>query len=108
MRLQESQKFLWQGKPFWNPSAWTWVHTFGRTGHPDRIEKARLATARPFTDKDGTAAIELSVALERTRFSTLLRLDDSAGIPRLSKQLNALRGFTLKEIGEMEIPVRDS
>jgi hypothetical protein len=106
MKLRESKKLLWQGKPFWNPLAWTWVHTFGRAGHPDRIEKARLATARPFTDRDGTATIELSVALKRTRFSTLLRLDDSARIPRLSKQLNELRGFTLKEISEMDIPFR--
>jgi hypothetical protein len=103
MKLCENQNLRWQGKPLWNPSAWMWLHTIGHTASPEGIEKAKLVTARPFTDKDGRAAIEFSVAHQRTLLSTILRLDGPVNTPALCSQLNELRGLTLREIGDMEI-----
>ena len=107
MKLRENKNLRWQGKPLWNPSVWTWVHTIGHTASPHGIEKAKLINARPFTDNDGCAAIEVSVAHERTLFSTILRLDGAVDTPMLCSQLNELRGLTLREIGDMEITIGD-
>jgi hypothetical protein len=103
MKLRENKNLRWQGKPLWNPPAWMWVHTIGHTASPERIEEAKLLTARPFTDNDGRAAIEFSVAHQRTLLSTILRLDGPVDTPALCCQLNELRGLTLREIGDMEI-----
>ena len=104
MKLRTNPKLKWQGNPVWDPSSWSWVHTIGLNTSPSGVEDGKLVNARFFTDNDRVAVIELSVAFEGLRCSTLLRLDDSSSIVSLSKQLNALRGFTLKEIGDMDIP----
>ena len=70
---------------------------------PGVIQQGKLVSARSFADRGSVAAIELTVAFEGVMCSTLLRLDDPALILSLSEQLNELRGFTLKQIGEMEL-----
>jgi len=55
-----------------------------------------------FQKKDGGAALQVLIGLEKMCFSTILRLDDDAGIPKLFKKLQALRGYSLEEIGEVE------
>src|ERR1043166_6529717 len=103
MQLRTNPKLKWQGQPVWDPPSWSWVHTVGLPAAPGVIQQGKLVSARPFSDGTGTAAIELTVAFEGVICSTLLRLDDSALIPLLSEQLKELRGFTLKQIGEMEL-----
>jgi len=103
MQLRTNPKLKWQGKPVWDPPSWSWVHTVGLPAAPGVIQQGKLVSARPFSDGTGTAAIELTVAFEGVSCSTLLRLDDSTFIPMLSEQLKELRGFTLKQIGEMEL-----
>lgn len=105
MKLRDNKNLRMEGAPLWNPSAWIWVHTIGHTVSPDGIERAKLVTARPFTDNDGCAAIEFSVAHERTLLSTVLRLDGEVDTPALCSRLNELRGLTLREIADMEITV---
>ncbi len=106
MKLRENNKLKMKGKPLWNPSAWIWVHTTGHEASPQNIEQAKLLTARAFTDSLGGAAIEFSVAHERTFLSTILRLDGHVNTPAFCNQINELRGFTLRQIGDMEITVR--
>jgi hypothetical protein len=103
MRLGKNPKLKWQGKPVRNPSAWNWIHTIRLSRAPRKIENRKLVSARVFADRDGTAAIEISVAFEGVTCSTILRLDDADAIISLSQQLNQLRGVTLKQIGEMEM-----
>jgi hypothetical protein len=106
LSLRSHPKMTWEGKPLWNPSSWPWVITIGATVSVEGIEEAgRLVTARQCREKDGGNAIELLVGFERARFSTVIRLDDSAAIPGLFKRLNPLRGFTLKEIGDIELEI---
>lgn len=105
MKIRDNDKLRIKGKPFWNPSGWIWVHTSGQEAVPYGIEKAKLLTARPFIDSRGAAAIEFSVANERTFLSTILRLDGQVDTLAFCSQMNELRGFTLKEIGDMEITV---
>jgi hypothetical protein len=102
--LRSHPKMTWQGKPLWNPSSWPWVITIGATVSVEGIDEAgRLVTARQCREKDGGNAIELLVGFEHARFSTVIRLDDPEAIPDLFKRLNPLRGFTLKEIGDIEL-----
>ena len=103
MQLQRHPKLKWQGNPLWDPPSWNWVHTIGTPVAPDAIQEGKLVNARPFADRNGVSAIELTVAFKGVTCSTLLRLDNSAAIPKLSEQLNELRGFTLKQIGTMEL-----
>jgi hypothetical protein len=80
--------------------------TIGATVSVEGIEEAgRLVTARQCREKDGGNAIELLVSLEHARLSVVIRLDDPAAIPALFKRLNPLRGFTLKEIGDIELEI---
>jgi len=60
------------------------------------------SSARAFSDANGISAIELTVSFGGVMCSTILRLDSNASITPLAEQLNGLRGFTLKQIGEME------
>ena len=54
--------------------------------------------------KMGSVQLSSAVAFEGVTCSTLLRLDNSAAMLGLSEQLNELHGFTLKQIGDMNIP----
>jgi hypothetical protein len=99
----------WAGKPVWDdPSSWGWITTiYGSPTSVQGIEKSgRLVSVRPFSDKDGGAAIELLVGFEKAVFSTVIRLDDSAAISDLFKVLDSLHGYSLKEIAD--VPVVDS
>jgi hypothetical protein len=100
--LLTDPKMLWQGNPVWDPYSWSWA-TAGVTVAGEGSEKGfRLLSVHDFPEKAGGAALQVRVALGRTCFSTVLRLDDASGIPKLFKKLHALQGFSLKEIGEME------
>lgn len=102
--LRMHPKMTWQGEPLWNPSSWPWVVTIGVTVSVEGIEEeGRLVTARLCREKNGGSAIEILVGFEGARFSTVIRLDDPAAIHALFKNLNPLRGFTLKEIGDIEL-----
>jgi hypothetical protein len=79
------------------------MHTTGLIISPSKVEQGKLVNARMFQDEHGIAAIELSVAFEGVVCSTLLRLDNSNSVPHLSKELNQLQGFTLKQIETMEL-----
>jgi len=52
--------------------------------------------------------IDFLLQLDHAQFSTLLRLDDAAAILSLSEELNELRGFTLKQIGDMKFSARQN
>ena len=86
----------------WNPVSWWWVDSIGLPADPGEFGRGKLVDARPFANRGEVSAIELTVVFNGVLFQTILRLDDSAGILGLSKQLNELRGFTLKQIGAME------
>ena len=62
-----------------------------------------LINARLFQDEHEITALELSVAFDAVVCSTLLRLDNSKSAAGISKQLNELQGFTLKQIDTMEL-----
>jgi hypothetical protein len=92
----------WQETPMWAPYSWSWA-TAGVTTAAEGSEKgSKLLSVHNFPEKDDGSALQLLMGLERTCFSTVFRLDDSAGIPELFKKLSALQGFSLKEIGEAE------
>ena len=100
--LRTDPKMQWQGTHVWDPYSWSWA-TAGITAAGEGGEKGcRLLSVHYFPDKDSGSALKLLVGHERTCFSTVLRLDDSAGIPELFKKLSALKGRSLKEIGETE------
>ena len=100
--LLNDPKMLWQGNPVWDPYSWSWA-TAGVTAAGEGSEKGfRLLSVHDFPEKDGGSALRVLVGLGRTSFSTVLRLDDAAGIPKLFRKLSALKGFSLKEIGEVE------
>jgi len=92
----------WQGNPVWAPYSWSWATAGVRTAAEGSDKACRLLSVHNFPEKDGGSALQLLIGRERTCFSTVLRLDDSAGIPELFKKLTALQGFSLKEIGEAE------
>lgn len=103
MTVRTHPKMIWQGKPLWNPSSWSWV-TIGATASAEGIEKrGRLITARQFSRKTGGAAIELLVGFEGAHYSAVIQLDDPESIPALHKKLEPLRGFSLQEIGNLEL-----
>ena len=100
--LLTDPKMLWQGNPVWDPYSWSWA-TAGVTAIGESIEKGfRLLSVDDFPEKDGGSSLQILIGLGRTSFSTVLRLDDAAGIPELFKKLRAVQGFCLKEIEEME------
>jgi len=100
--LLTDPKMEWQGNPVWDPYSWCWA-TAGFTTADEGSEKGlRLLSVDDFPEKNGGSALQVLIGLGRTCFSTILRLDDAAGIPKLFKKLRALQGFSLKEIGEVE------
>ena len=103
MRLRNNPKLRWNAEPLWDPASWKWVYSVGVPTVPGSIADGKLASARAFSDSEGIPAIELTVSFNRTMCSTILRLDDAASTTRFAQQLNELRGFTLKQIGEMDI-----
>jgi len=107
MQLRANPKLKWQGNPIWDPPSWSWVHTIGLPTSPNLIHRGKLISARTFADRGGVAAIELTVAFEGVKCSTVLRLDNPALVTSFSEQLKKLRGFTLKQIGEMELDEKD-
>jgi hypothetical protein len=69
----------------------------------DGIERfGRLISVRPFNEKN-TPAIELLVGFEKAVFSAVIRLDDPAAIPDLIKILDSVNGFSLREIGNVQL-----
>ena len=100
--LRTDAKMEWQGNPVWDPYSWSWA-TAGATTVNEGCEKdLRLLSVHDFPEKDGGPALQVLIGLEKMCFSTILRLDDDAGIPKLFKKLQALRGYSLEEIGEVE------
>ena len=100
--LRTDPKMQWQGSLVWDPYFWSWA-TAGVTAAAESSEKDfRLLSVHHFPEKDGGSALRLLISLGRTCFSTVLRLDDSAAIPKLFQKLRGLQGFSLKEIGEAE------
>jgi hypothetical protein len=70
----------------------------------DGIERlGRLISVRPFNEKHGNAAIEILVSVEKAVFSAVIRLDDPAAIPGLITILDSLYGYSLKEIGNIQL-----
>jgi hypothetical protein len=100
--LRTDPKMQWQGNPVWAPYSWSWAAAGVTTAAKGGEKACRLLSVHNFPEKDGGSALQLLVGFERTCFSTVLRLDDSAGIAGLFKRLSALQGFSLKEIGEVE------
>jgi len=100
--LLTDPKMAWQGNPVWDPYSWCWA-TAGVTTVNEGCEKdLRLLSVHDFPEKDGGAALQVLIGLEKMSFSTVLRLDDVASIPKLFKKLQALRGYSLEQIGEVE------
>ena len=100
--LLTDPKMVWQGNPVWDPYSWTWA-TVGVTAAGEGIEKDfRLLSVDDFPERDGGSSLQVLIGLGRTSFSTVLTLDDAAGIPELFKKLRAVQGFSLKEIGEID------
>ena len=102
MRLRNHPQLRWNGKALWDPASWTWLYSVGLPTVPGATADGKLASARAFSDANGISAIELTVSFGGVMCSTILRLDSHASITPLAEQLNGLRGFTLKQIGEME------
>jgi hypothetical protein len=97
---------IWQGKPAWDPSSWTWMTTIELESNrsPDGIERlGTLVSVRPFNEKNGNAAIEILVSVEKAVLSAVIRLDDPAVIPDLIGILDSLYGYSLKEIGNIPL-----
>lgn len=100
--LRTDPKMEWQGNPVWDPYSWSWATAGVTTVNEGCKKDLWLLRVHDFPEEDGAAALQIIIGLEKTCFSTVLRLDDVAGIPRLFKKLQALLGYSLKEIGEVE------
>jgi hypothetical protein len=96
----------WQGQPAWNPSSWSWTTTIEPRddGSAEGIEQyGKLRSARQFSEKNGGEAIEILVDFEKAVHSAVIRLDDPAAIADLFTLLDGLQGYSLNEIGEVEL-----
>jgi hypothetical protein len=71
------------------------------TGAIDRF--GHLTSVRSFSEKNGSAAIEILVDFEKVLHSAVIRLDDPTAIPDLVKILESFRGYSLREIGDAEL-----
>jgi hypothetical protein len=70
----------------------------------EEIERSgTLMSVRPFHEKNGNAAIEIVVSVQKAVFSAVIRLDDPAVIPDLIGILDSLYGYSLKEIGNIPL-----
>ena len=95
---------MWQGKPVWVPSAWTWITIGVNAVQPPGISRgSRLKSVRQFPDKKAGAAIELLVGFKKAIFSTVIRLDDAAAVNDLFKILDSLHGYSLETIGKTPV-----
>jgi hypothetical protein len=106
MSLRSHPKMIWQGEPVWNPSSWSWMTTIGTaaSASSEGIEKyGKLKSVRQFSDHKGVAAIELIVGFEKAAFSAVIRLDDAAAIADLYTVLGCLHGYSLQQIGDLEL-----
>jgi hypothetical protein len=100
--LRTDPKMQWKGNSVWDPYSWSWATEGVATADEGGKKGCRLLSVHHIPEKDGGSALQLLIGLERTCFSTVLRLDDSARIPELFRKLSTLQGFSLKEIGEAE------
>jgi hypothetical protein len=76
----------------------------GETGPTDGIERhGKLLNVRQFNEHNDGAAIEILVELQKAVYSTVLRLDESAAIADLFTLLDGLHGYSLAQIGEVEL-----
>jgi hypothetical protein len=106
MTLQTHPKMRWQGQPAWDPSSWSWTTTIEPrdAGRAEGIEeRGRLRSVRHFSEKNGGEAIEILVDFEKAVYSAVIRLDEPAAIAGLVTVLGGLQGYSLKEIGEVEL-----
>jgi hypothetical protein len=97
---------IWQGQPVWTPSSWSWMTTIGTaaSASSEGIEKyGKLKSVRQFSDRQTGAAIELIVGFEKAAFSAVIRLDDPTAIPDLYRVLGYLNGYSLQQIGDLEV-----
>jgi hypothetical protein len=106
MTLRNHPKMKWQGQPVWNPSTWSWMTTIAgdKNDRTDGIDQyGKLISVRQFTEPKNGAALEVLVGFEKAVFSAVLRLDEAAAIADLFTVLDSLHGYSLAQIGELEL-----
>jgi hypothetical protein len=105
MTLRTDPRITWRGKPAWNPSSWDWITTVDGKPVARGIERhGRLVSVRSFEDSNGHAAIEILVRIKNVVYSAVVRLDDVRIASDLFTLLDSLHGWSLKEIGDMQLP----